>query len=79
MVITTTFTQTTNNPFVVFPIKFRFPTCLDDRANVYETQGDYTIYHLALENEDYFSNYGIYANGLLVETASKYDLEQRVF
>ena len=59
--------------------KFRLPCCLDDRASVYETPGDYTIYHFALENDNYFSNYGIYANGLLVETASKYDLEQRVF
>jgi hypothetical protein len=29
------------------------------------------IYHIALENEDYYMNYGIYANGLLVETCSK--------
>jgi hypothetical protein len=56
--------------------KFRLPTCLDDRASVYETPGEYTVYHLALENEDYFSNYGIYANGLLVETISKYDLKE---
>jgi hypothetical protein len=26
---------------------------------------------LALENDDYYMNYGIYANGLLVETCSK--------
>ena len=56
--------------------KFRLPTCLDDRACVYEIPGEYTVYHLALENEDYFSNYGIYANGLLVETISKYDLKE---
>jgi hypothetical protein len=45
-------------------------TYLDNRATVYETPGDYTIYHLALENEVYTWNYGIYANGLLVESCS---------
>jgi len=35
-----------------------------------------TIYHLALENENYFSNYGIYANGLLVESCSKRYLKE---
>ena len=51
--------------------KLRIPACLDERASVYEIPGDYTIYHLALENESYYANYGIYANGLLVETSSK--------
>ena len=51
--------------------KYRLPSCADERASVYETPGEYTIYHLALENDDYFMNYGIYANGLLVETCSK--------
>jgi len=56
--------------------KYRIPACTDDRASVYEKPGNYTVYHLALENEDYFSNYGIFANGLLVETISKYDLKE---
>jgi hypothetical protein len=50
---------------------YRLPACVDDRTTVYETPGEYTIYHLALEHDDYYSNYGIYANGLLVETCSK--------
>jgi hypothetical protein len=56
--------------------KYRLPACIDERATVYETEGDYTIYHLALENEDYYSNYGIYANGLLVESCSKRYLKE---
>ena len=56
--------------------KFRLPACLDDRATVYEKSGEYTIYHLALENENYFSNYGIYANGLLVESVSNRYLKE---
>jgi hypothetical protein len=51
--------------------KYRLPACADPRASVYETVGTYTIYHLALENDDYYMNYGVYANGLLVETCSK--------
>jgi hypothetical protein len=43
---------------------------------VYETPGTYTIYHLALEHDDYYYNYGIYANGLLVETCSKRYLQE---
>jgi hypothetical protein len=56
--------------------KLRLPACVDERATVYETPGNYTIYHLALENDDYYANYGIYANGLLVETCSKRYLKE---
>jgi hypothetical protein len=50
---------------------YRLPACVDERAKVYEKSGRFTIYHLALDNADYYMNYGIYANGLLVETCSK--------
>jgi hypothetical protein len=56
--------------------KYRLPVCADERASVYEIPGTYTIYHLALENDDYYMNYGIYANGLLVETCSKRYLKE---
>ena len=56
--------------------RYRLPACLDPRAKVYETPGAYTIYHIALENENYFMNYGIFANGLLVETCSKRYLKE---
>jgi len=56
--------------------KYRLPACADNRASVYEKPGNYTIYHLALENADYYMNYGIYANGLLVETCSKRYLKE---
>jgi hypothetical protein len=51
--------------------KYRLPACVDRRAKIYEEPGKYTIYHIALENADYYANYGIYANGLLVESCSK--------
>jgi hypothetical protein len=56
--------------------KYRLPACVDERAIVYEKPGTYTIYHLALINNDYLMNYGIYANGLLVETCSKRYLKE---
>ena len=51
--------------------RYRLPVCLDERASVYEDVGTCTLYHLALEHNDMYMNYGIYANGLLVETCSK--------
>ena len=51
--------------------KYRLPACVDENSKIYETPGKYTIYHLALENHDYYMNYGVFANGLLVETTSK--------
>jgi len=51
--------------------KYRLMAYLDDNAEPYDGSGTYTIWHLALENTDYYMNYGIYANGLLVESTSK--------
>jgi hypothetical protein len=48
--------------------KYRLPVFMDKRANLYEESGEYTIYHIALDHEHELMNYGIYANGLLVET-----------
>jgi hypothetical protein len=56
--------------------RYRLPACLDERAEIYPKSGKFSIYHIALENDDYYMNYGIYANGLLVETCSKRYLEQ---
>lgn len=50
--------------------RYRLIACLDDRAEPYEKEGVYNIWHIALENPNIFENYGIFANGLLVETMS---------
>ena len=60
-----------NGNTYVTDCKYRLPACADDRASVYEIPGNYMVYHLALENTDNYMNYGIYANGLLVESCSK--------
>jgi hypothetical protein len=65
-----------NGRFFATDDKHRLPACVDERASVYEKEGFFTIYHLALDNEDYYMNYGIYANGLLVETCSKRYLKE---
>jgi hypothetical protein len=64
-----------NGDLYITDNKYRLPVCLDERASVYETPGKYTIYHMALEHDDYYMNYGIYANGLLVESTSKRFME----
>jgi hypothetical protein len=56
--------------------KYRLPACIDTRAVPYQEEGIFKIWHLALEHTDYFMNYGIYANGLLVETTSKRFLKE---
>lgn len=50
--------------------KFRLIACFDDRAEPYKCEGTFNIYHLALDNDNYYGNYGIYANNLLVESCS---------
>ena len=51
--------------------KYRLMACLDDRAEPWNSKGEYTIWHFALENDNEAVNYGVYANGgLLVETCS---------
>jgi len=60
-----------NRKIYITDDKYRLPACVDERAQIYEKSGSFPIYHLALENDDYYMNYGIYANGLLVETSSK--------
>jgi hypothetical protein len=50
---------------------YRLPACVDDRAVVYPREGTFDIYHICLENTNEYTNYGIWANGLLVESCCK--------
>ena len=56
--------------------KYRLIAAVDERAEPYVSEGVFTIWHLALEHENYYMNYGIYANGLLVETMSQRYLKE---
>jgi len=58
--------------------KYRLMACVDDRAEPWNAEGTYTIWHFALEHQDERMNYGVYANGgLLVETCSLYFLKNK--
>jgi hypothetical protein len=51
--------------------KYRLMACIDQRAEPWASEGDYTVWHLALENHYPRANYGIFVNGgLLVESCS---------
>jgi hypothetical protein len=51
--------------------KYRLEAYLDDRASPWSEKGEFTVWHVCLEHEKEQFNYGIYANGLLVESISK--------
>ena len=65
-----------HNRFYVTDEKYRLPIYLDDKSDIYNNSGSHIIYHIALENENYTGNYGIFANGLLVESCSKRYLKE---
>jgi len=56
--------------------KYRLIASLDERAEPYACEGIFNIYHFALENDSYYKNYGVFANGLLVESCSKRYLKE---
>jgi hypothetical protein len=51
--------------------KYRLTAAMDERAEPHNCAGEFNIYHFALEHDIYVANYGVYANGLLVESCSK--------
>ena len=69
-------TRELNGDLYVTSRKYRLPASADMRAIPYDREGEFTIWHLALENDKYYNNYGIYANGLLVESCSKRYLKE---
>jgi hypothetical protein len=54
--------------------KYKLPAYADAISHVYEEKGFHNVYHVALENPDVRGKYGIYANGMLVESRSKHDM-----
>jgi hypothetical protein len=58
--------------------KYRLMACIDERAEPWNSEGTYTIWHFALENADEKMNYGVYVNGgLLVETCCIHFLKNK--
>jgi len=58
--------------------KYHLPAAVDNNSVVHEIPGQYTVYHLALQNDNENMNYGIYANGLLVESCSNNYLKSQI-
>jgi hypothetical protein len=56
------------NRIFVTDKKYRLTAFVDERAEPWASEGQYTIWHFALENDNVKMNYGVYASGLLVET-----------
>ena len=59
--------------------KYRLMAFLDERAKPWTNEGTYSIYHIYLDHPDDLMNYGIYANGLLVESCSKRSMEEKSY
>lgn len=59
--------------------KYRLMAVVDERAHPWVSEGVYTVWHLALENDDDGINHGIFVNGgLLAETCSIRFLRQKL-
>jgi hypothetical protein len=63
-------TKAVNGHIYVTDNHFRLIACADEKAEPYNKEGFMNIYHIALDHHDVCMNYGIYANGLLVESCS---------
>jgi hypothetical protein len=70
-------TKEVNGDIYITDNKYRLPACLDERTCVYRVGGTHNVYHIALENDDLLMNYGIFANGLLVESSSIWSLKEK--
>ena len=65
--------------YFVAETKCKLMAYIDDNAKPWNSEGIYTIWHIALENADQTANYGIYANGYLVESCSIRTLRSKPF
>jgi len=68
--------QTMDTLRVITDDKYRLMSHLDVRSVPYTCEGNYTIYHVTLEHDEYM-NYGIWANGLLVDSCSRKSMEEK--
>ena len=64
------------NDLYVSDYKYRLPACVDAKSKPYREKRRFDINHIALENAHYYGNYGIHANGLLIESCSKRYLKE---
>ena len=74
---TTEHQQTLSTAGYIFMVddKYRLLACIDEKTESCIDIKEYMLWHLALEDPDPYGMYGIYANGLLVESCNKVYLE----
>jgi hypothetical protein len=57
--------------------KYKVIACYDPKFVEIKKEHTYNIYHLVLENKHKERNYGIYANGILVESTEELNVERK--
>jgi hypothetical protein len=68
-------TQQLLGEFFITDGKCRLMAICDPRAKPYASNEECVIWHICLDHEDELMNYGIYANGLLVESCSEVNIQ----
>lgn len=58
------------NNIIKIKDKYLLLSCINENAKKINDSNIYTIYHIVLENDDIYGQYGIYANGILTESMS---------
>jgi len=59
--------------------KYKLIACFDNNFEQYNEEGFFHLFHIVLENNgDLYKNYGIFANGLLVESTNEKTLEKDI-
>jgi hypothetical protein len=56
---------------------YRLPAWIDSKSEAWNSEGRYTVWHFALENVLVNTHYGVYANGLLVESCSSHSMKNK--
>jgi hypothetical protein len=56
--------------------KYKLISYFDEKCEPINEEKEFNIYHIILENNNVFSNYGIYANGILAESTDDFTLER---
>jgi len=56
---------------------YRLPAWIDSKSEAWNSEGQYTVWHFALENVLVNTHYGVYANGLLVESCSIHSMKNK--
>jgi hypothetical protein len=50
--------------------KYLLLACVNEKCHKIDDQNEYELFHLVLENDNEYSHYGIYSNGILTESLS---------